>query len=140
MSTTPDRDHPMTLPETRAKRLAELERFEHLLFEPMTQADLDRLYALSDRWTEQLGDNPEAIALCDALDDFIAAGIEVLTSGRRLMSRFLVSDDGRLNAGFCQQRLEAMSLGNNARAFAKAADALKRVCLPRQLDWMHALA
>ncbi|MEA3643080.1 MAG: hypothetical protein VBE63_24530 [Lamprobacter sp.] len=32
MSITPDRDHPMTLPETHAKRLAELERFEHLLF------------------------------------------------------------------------------------------------------------
>jgi glycosyltransferase involved in cell wall biosynthesis len=101
----------MSLPETHAKLLAELEGFEHLLFEPMTQADLDRLHALSERWLAELGDSPEAIILCDALDDFIAAGIEVLTSGRRLMSRFLVSADGRLNAGFYQQRLEAMSLG-----------------------------
>jgi glycosyltransferase involved in cell wall biosynthesis len=114
----------------------------------------------------------------------------VLTSGRRLMSRFLVAAEGRLNAGFCQQRLEAMSLGcaivasdtqplhetlqhdetgrlvdffdtaglanaisellddptthqrhgANARAFAKATYALKRVCLPRQLDWVERLA
>ncbi|MEA3644342.1 MAG: hypothetical protein VBE63_31115 [Lamprobacter sp.] len=42
MNITPDRDHPMTLPETHAKLLAELERFKHLLFEPMTQVDLGR--------------------------------------------------------------------------------------------------
>ena len=76
MRTKPDRNHSMTMPETGTKRLAELEGFEHLLFEPMTQTDLDQLYALLDRWMEQLGDSPEAIALCDALDDFIAAGIE----------------------------------------------------------------
>jgi len=56
--------------------LAELEAYEHLLFEPMTQADLDSLYALYDQWRATLGDSPEAIALCDALDDFIGAGIE----------------------------------------------------------------
>ncbi len=55
---------------------AELEGFEHLLFEPMTQADLDRLYALYATWCERLGDAPEAIALCDALDEFIGACIE----------------------------------------------------------------
>ncbi|MEA3643902.1 MAG: hypothetical protein VBE63_28830 [Lamprobacter sp.] len=75
MSTASDASGALSA-STRAKLLAELERVEHLLFEPMTQADLDRLYALSDRWTEPLGDSPEAIALCDALDDFIAAGIE----------------------------------------------------------------
>lgn len=62
MSTTPNRSNAIP-PETHAKLLAELEGFEHLLFEPMTQADLDRLYALSERWTEPLGDSPEAIAL-----------------------------------------------------------------------------
>ena len=56
--------------------LAELQGFEHLLFEPMTQADLDQLTALFERWVAELGDHPEAIALSDALDDFIAAGIE----------------------------------------------------------------
>lgn len=55
---------------------AELEGFEHLLFEPMTQDDLDRLYALYAAWCERLGDAPEAIALCDALDEFIEACIE----------------------------------------------------------------
>ncbi|MEA1050408.1 hypothetical protein U5801_11390 [Lamprobacter modestohalophilus] len=50
MSTTPDRNHPMTLAEPHARLLAELEGFDHLLFEPMTQMDLDQLYALSERW------------------------------------------------------------------------------------------
>jgi hypothetical protein len=45
MRTKPDRDHPMTMPETGANLVAELEGFEHLLFEPMTQTDLDRLSA-----------------------------------------------------------------------------------------------
>ncbi|MBK1618599.1 hypothetical protein CKO42_09135 [Lamprobacter modestohalophilus] len=75
MRTKPDRSNAIP-PQPHAKLLAELEGFEHLLFEPMTQTDLDRLYALSERWTEQLGDSPEAIALCDALEDFIGAGIE----------------------------------------------------------------
>ncbi|MBK1618579.1 hypothetical protein CKO42_09035 [Lamprobacter modestohalophilus] len=75
MSTTPNRSNAIP-PKPHAKLLAELEGFEHLLFEPMTQTDLDQLYALSERWTAQLGDSPEAIALCDALDDFIGAGIE----------------------------------------------------------------
>lgn len=60
----------------RTALLAELEAFEHLLFEPMTQADLDRLYDLYAAWCERLGDSPEAIALCDALDEFIEACIE----------------------------------------------------------------
>lgn len=42
----------------------------------MTQADLDGLYALYTQWQATLGDSPEAIALCDALDDFIGACIE----------------------------------------------------------------
>lgn len=61
---------------TRTALLAELEGFEHLLFEPMTQVDLDRFYALYATWCERLGDSPEAIALCDALDEFIGACIE----------------------------------------------------------------
>ena len=66
-----------TIPSaTRTALLAELEAFEHLLFEPMTQDDLDRLYALYATWCERLGDAPEAIALCDALDEFIEACIE----------------------------------------------------------------
>ncbi|MEA2120079.1 hypothetical protein [Halovibrio sp. HP20-50] len=61
---------------TRTALLAELEAYEHLLFEPMTQADLDGLYALYDQCQATLGDSPEAIALCDALSDFIGACIE----------------------------------------------------------------
>ena len=63
-------------PATRTALLAELEGYEHLLFEPMTQADLDGLYALYNQWKITLGGSPEAIALCDALDDFIGACIE----------------------------------------------------------------
>jgi len=63
-------------PATRTALLAELEGYEHLMFEPMTQADLDGLYALYDQWRADLGDSPEAIALCDALDDVIGACIE----------------------------------------------------------------
>lgn len=61
---------------TRTALLAELEGYEHLLFEPMTQADLDGLYALYSQWQTTLGDSPEAIALCDALDEFIESCIE----------------------------------------------------------------
>ncbi|MCG5498960.1 hypothetical protein [Ectothiorhodospira variabilis] len=55
---------------------ADLERYERLIFELMTQEDLDGLYALYDRWVEQFGDSPRAIALCNALDDFIEVCIE----------------------------------------------------------------
>jgi len=63
-------------PATRTALLAELEGYEHLLFEPMSQADLDGLYALYNQWRATLDDSPEAIALCDALDNFIGACIE----------------------------------------------------------------
>jgi hypothetical protein len=63
-------------PATRTALLAELEGYEHLLFEHMTQADLNGLYALYDQWQTTLGDSPEAIALCDGLEDFIGACIE----------------------------------------------------------------
>jgi len=63
-------------PAIRTALLAELEGYEHLLFEPMTQADLDGLYALYNQWQAMLGDSPEAVVLCDSLDDFIGAGIE----------------------------------------------------------------
>lgn len=61
---------------TRKALLAELEGYEHLLFEPMPQTDLDGLYALYDQWQMSLGDSPDAIARCDALAEFIAACIE----------------------------------------------------------------
>ena len=56
--------------------LAELEGYEHLMFESMTQVDLDSLYALYSDWQQRLGDSPEAIALCDALDTFIESNID----------------------------------------------------------------
>ena len=61
---------------SRMTLLAELEVFEHLLFEPMIQSNLDDLNALYGQWVERLGDSPEAIALCDALDAFVEACID----------------------------------------------------------------
>jgi len=61
---------------TRKALLSELEAYEHLMFEPMTQADLDGLYELYADWVQRLGDSPEAIAVCDALDTFIEANID----------------------------------------------------------------
>ncbi|WNK21204.1 hypothetical protein P1P91_05890 [Halomonas piscis] len=69
-------DMPVIPHDTRQALMLQLERYEHLLFEPMSQADLDSLYALYDHWQATLGDSPESIALSDALDDFISAGIE----------------------------------------------------------------
>ncbi|KXS36827.1 hypothetical protein [Modicisalibacter sp. 'Wilcox'] len=63
-------------PETREALLATLAGYEHLLFESMGQADYDALRALYADWVERLGDSPEAIAICDALDDFIDANVE----------------------------------------------------------------
>jgi len=62
-------------PSARTALLAELEGYEHLLFEPMTQADLDGLYDLYTSWVARLGNSPEAIALCDGLDDYIGVCI-----------------------------------------------------------------
>jgi len=79
MTDFPDSQGPDEAPipsATRTALLVELEGYEHLLFEPMTQADLDGLYTLYDQWRATLGDSPEAIALCDALDDFTGACIE----------------------------------------------------------------
>lgn len=42
----------------------------------MTQDDLSGLYALYTEWMQRLGDSPEAIALCDALDTFIEGNID----------------------------------------------------------------
>ncbi|MBK1618548.1 hypothetical protein CKO42_08870 [Lamprobacter modestohalophilus] len=61
MSTKPNDDNAIP-PEPHAKLLAELERFEHLLFEPMTQADLDQLNTLSERWTVMVKITPLAKA------------------------------------------------------------------------------
>lgn len=62
--------------ETREALLATLAGYEHLLFESMGQADYDGRSALYADWVERLGDSPEAIAICDALDDFIDANVE----------------------------------------------------------------
>lgn len=61
---------------TRTILLTELEDVEHLLFEPMHQTDLNGLYGLHTAWCERLGDAPQAIALCNALAEFIEACIE----------------------------------------------------------------
>jgi hypothetical protein len=60
-------------PDTRSALLAELESYEHLLFEPMAQRDLDGLVALQAHWEAQWGDSPAAIALTEALGDWIDA-------------------------------------------------------------------
>jgi len=60
-------------PDTRSALLAELESYEHLLFEPMQQRDLDGLLALQAQWEAQWGDSPAAIALTEALGDWIDA-------------------------------------------------------------------
>ncbi|WP_373190455.1 hypothetical protein [Halomonas sp.] len=86
----PDTQGPDAAPipfATRKALLAELEGFEHLLFEPLTQADLDGLYALYDQWRATLGDSPEAIALCDALDTVIEACIDDSGAGEDSVER-----------------------------------------------------
>lgn len=75
----------------RTVLIAELEGVEHLLFEPMTQADLDGLYALYATWCERLGEAPEAIALCNALDEFIEACIEDNGAGDDTIERTYLS-------------------------------------------------
>ncbi|OLO10469.1 hypothetical protein BTW10_14010 [Chromohalobacter japonicus] len=72
-----DSDTRIPIPaSTRAELLATLEGYEHLLFESMNQPDYDALRTLYDAWVERLGDSPEAIAICDALNDFIDANVE----------------------------------------------------------------
>lgn len=64
----------MTTPSAaRSALLAELEPYEHLLFEPMAQRNLDGLLALQAHWEAQWGDSPAAIALTEALGDWIDA-------------------------------------------------------------------
>lgn len=60
-------------PAARSALLAELESYEHLLFEPMAQRDLDGLLALQTHWEALCGDSPAAIALTEALSDWIDA-------------------------------------------------------------------
>ena len=84
---------------TRTALLAELEGYEHLLFEPMNQADLDGLYALYDQWRATLGDSPEAIALCDALDNFIGACIEDDGAGDDAVERAYLALVATVQAG-----------------------------------------
>ena len=59
---------------TRKALLSELEAYEHLMFEPMTQADLDSLYALYSDWQQRLGDSPQGIAVCVALEPPFESG------------------------------------------------------------------
>jgi hypothetical protein len=60
-------------PTARSALLAELESYEHLLFEPMAQRDLDGLLTLQTHWEALCGDSPAAIALTEALGDWIDA-------------------------------------------------------------------
>jgi len=60
-------------PTARSALLAELESYEHLLFEPMAQRDLDGLLTLQTHWEALCGDSPAAIALTEALSDWIDA-------------------------------------------------------------------
>lgn len=79
MTDLPEPQSPDVAPipaSTRTILLSELEGVEHLLFEPMTQMDLNSLYRLHAAWSERLGDAPQAIALCNALAEFIEACIE----------------------------------------------------------------
>ena len=102
MTDFPDSQGPDEAPiptATRTALLAELEAYEHLLFEPMTQADLDGLYALYDAWVARLGDSPEAIALCDALDDFIGVGIEDDGAGDNAVERAYLALVATVQAG-----------------------------------------
>ncbi len=62
-------------PTARSALLAELESYEHLLFEPITQRDLDSLLALQTHWEALCGDSPAAIALTEALGDWIDAWV-----------------------------------------------------------------
>jgi hypothetical protein len=60
-------------PTARSALLAELESYEHLLFEPVTQHDLDGLLALQAHWEALCDDSAAAIALTEALGDWIDA-------------------------------------------------------------------
>lgn len=62
--------------DTRAELLLELETLEPLIFELLTQSELDRVCQLYDDWVARLGDGPQAVRVCNALDDFIDACIE----------------------------------------------------------------
>lgn len=86
-------------PAIRTALLAELEAYEHLLFEPMPQADLDSHYALYNQWQAMLGDFSEAIALCDALDNFIGACIEDDGAGDDAVERAYLALVATVQAG-----------------------------------------
>ena len=43
------------------------------MFEPITRADLDKLFELYTDWLQLLSDSPETIAVCDAMDTCIEA-------------------------------------------------------------------
>jgi len=86
-------------PAIRTALLAELEAYEHLLFESMTQADLHGLYALYNQWQTTLGDSPEAIALCDALDDFTGACVEDDGAGDDAVERAYLALVATVQAG-----------------------------------------
>lgn len=80
-------DAPAISNTTRKTLTLQLEDDEHLLFEPITQQDLARLYAMHDHWRATLGDSSEAVALCDALKDFIHVGVHGDGKGKDALKR-----------------------------------------------------
>lgn len=62
--------------DMRAELFLELETLEPLIFELLTQSELERVCQLYDDWVARLGDGPAAARVCNALDGFIDACIE----------------------------------------------------------------
>lgn len=80
-------------PDSRSALLAELEAFEHLLFEPMVQRDLDGLLALQAHWEAQWGDSPAAIALTEVLGDWIDACVHETNQAQAWQALINAVDD-----------------------------------------------
>ncbi len=80
-------------PASRSALLAELEPYEHLLFEPMDQRDLDGLLALQAHWEAQWDDSPAAIALTEALGDWIDACVHEVNQAQAWQALINAVDD-----------------------------------------------
>lgn len=63
--------------------LKAIQPYKHLMYEPVTQRDLDGLYQLYDTWVITLGDSPEAVALCNALNSLVEACVAGLPVDER---------------------------------------------------------
>jgi hypothetical protein len=61
---------------SRSTLLATLEPYEHLLFEPMAQRDLDGLVTLQAQWEAQLGDSAAAIEIGVRVTTVLRSGPE----------------------------------------------------------------